>query len=125
MGEGKALWVLKRFCLLALACILFLGIGLFLGRMLLRRRMGPLALQTERTVIAEAAAAPAAEELLDLNTASADELADLPGIGPELAARIVAYRRENGPFRYPYEIMKIPGVEEKTFTALRDRITVG
>ena len=125
MREGRFAWILKRFCLLATVCILCLGIGLFFGRMLLRRNMGALALQTERTVIAEYTPAPVSEDRINLNTASANELADLPGLGPALAERIVDYRRENGRFRFPFEIMNIPGIDEKTYAALRDRITVG
>ena len=125
MREGGSAWVLRRFCPILLACILCLGTGLFLGRMLLRRNMGALALQTQKTVIAEYTPSPAPEGCLNLNTASAGELAELPGIGPTLAERIVDYRRTNGWFRYPYELMDIPGIDEKTYTALRDRITVG
>ena len=125
MREGGTAWVLRRFCPLVLVCILCLGTGLFLGRMLLRRSMGALALQTKGTVIAEYTPGPATEDRLNVNTASVEELAELPGVGRTLAERIVAYRRENGRFRYPYELMDIPGVDEKTYLDLRDRITVG
>ena len=61
---------------------------------------------------------------LDLNTATAEELAGLPGIGPELAGRIVAYREEHGGFGSIEEIMEVSGIGEGKFTALEGRITV-
>lgn len=56
----------------------------------------------------EAAAAPAGP--VDVNTAPAQALTALPGIGPALAARIVAYRERNGRFRSPAELEKVPGI---------------
>lgn len=53
-----------------------------------------------------------------------EELAQLPGIGEELARRIVEYRAENGPFEAVEEIMEVSGIGEGKFTALEDRITV-
>ena len=61
---------------------------------------------------------------LDLNSAAVEELAELPGIGEELARRIVAYRTENGPFETVEEIMKVSGIGEGRFAALEGRIIV-
>lgn len=47
---------------------------------------------------------------IDLNRASAEELDELPGIGPALAGRIVTYRKENGPFRTWDDVEKVAGV---------------
>ena len=58
------------------------------------------------------------------NTATAEELATLPGIGPELAGRIVAYREEQGGFGSIEEIMEVSGIGEGKFAALKGRITV-
>ena len=62
--------------------------------------------------------------LLDLNTASAEELAELPGIGAELAERVAAWREENGPFETVEDLMKVSGIGEKKLEGLRDRVTV-
>ena len=61
---------------------------------------------------------------LDLNTAGVEPLAELPGIGEELARRIVEYRSENGPFKAPEDIMLVPGIGEGKFAALEGRIAV-
>ena len=61
---------------------------------------------------------------LDLNTAPAEELAKLPGIGEALAARITAYREEHGPFEAVEDLMNVSGIGEKKLEGLRDRVTV-
>lgn len=61
---------------------------------------------------------------LDINTASGEELSSLPGIGEELARRIVTYRTENGPFASVEELMEVSGIGEGKLAGLRDRITV-
>ena len=61
---------------------------------------------------------------LNLNRATAEELAGLPGIGVELAGRIVACREERGGFESVEEIMEVPGIGEGKFAALEGRITV-
>ena len=61
---------------------------------------------------------------LDLNTATEEELAELPGIGAELAKRIAAYREEHGGFSSVEEIMEVSGIGEGKFAALEGRIAV-
>ncbi len=53
-----------------------------------------------------AAAKPAAAMVVNINTASATEIATLPGIGDKTAARIVEYRQKNGPFKKVEEILE-------------------
>lgn len=63
-------------------------------------------------------------ELVDLNTADAEELAGLEGIGPALAERIIAYREENGPFEHASDVMNVPGIGEGIFAKIKDSVTV-
>jgi len=77
-------------------------------------------------VITEGTTSPlAGEELVDINTASLEELDKLPGIGPTIAQRIIDYRTENGPFATIDDIVNVPGIGSATFDEIRDQITVG
>lgn len=64
-------------------------------------------------------------DIININTASAEELMSLSGIGETLSARIVAYREQNGPFRTIEDIMNVSGIGEGKFSAIKDRIVVG
>ena len=66
----------------------------------------------------------AAEALIDLNRATAKEFERLPGIGPQIAARIVAYREQNGAFKRVEDITKVKGIGAKTLERLRPHLTV-
>ena len=68
--------------------------------------------------------APTANDLININTADADELATLKGIGPALAQRIIDYREQNGGFKSIDEIKNVRGVGEKKFAAFKDKITI-
>ena len=61
----------------------------------------------------------------DLNTSTAKELQQLPGIGKGLAKRIVDYRTANGPFKTVEDLIKVKGIGKKTFAKMQDRLTVG
>jgi len=62
---------------------------------------------------------------ININTASIAELQKLPRIGEVVAKRIVDFRDKNGKFKKIEEIMKVRGIGEKTFTNIKDLITVG
>jgi competence ComEA-like helix-hairpin-helix protein len=76
---------------------------------------------------AQAMAAPRSGEpkALDLNRATADELARLPGVGQGLAQRIVEERQRRGRFESPDELRHVLGMGPKKLTALRALVTVG
>ncbi|MFN3763823.1 MAG: helix-hairpin-helix domain-containing protein [Anaerolineae bacterium] len=77
--------------------------------------------------ISEGVPAPTAPARLriNINTATAEELQQLPRVGPGLAQRIVAYREMYGPFKAPEDLMRVSGIGESIFAAIRDYITVG
>jgi competence protein ComEA len=76
-----------------------------------------------RTAAASAGApGHAAGAVVDLNTATAAELATLPGIGPALAQRIVDSRARNGRFRSPADLARVPGIGAKTVERLAGRV---
>lgn len=71
------------------------------------------------------AQAPAAEQAtLNLNSATADQLAALPGIGPKVAERILEYRTKNGGFKKIEELMNVKGIGEKSFLKLKPLVSV-
>ena len=59
---------------------------------------------------------------IEINSATADDLAALPGIGPTIAGRIVAMRSEAGPFPSPEALRKVKGVGPKKLDAVRHLI---
>ena len=61
---------------------------------------------------------------VNINTAGAGELDNVPEVGAAIAARIIAYREANGPFTKIEDIMKVSGIKDATFAKMRDFITV-
>ena len=68
--------------------------------------------------------AAAAKATVNLNTASVDQLADLPGVGKATAQRILEYRQKSGGFKKIEELMNVKGIGEKSFLKLKPLITV-
>ena len=69
-----------------------------------------------------ASAAPPA--VVDLNTATLRDLDTLPRIGPGLAQRILDWRHANGGFSAPEDLLEVPGIGDRTFEGLRERVRV-
>ena len=75
--------------------------------------------------VAEGAVAEAgASTLVNINSATAEELETLPGIGEVLAATIIQYREEHGPFTSVDQLVDVSGIGEVTLEELRDHVTV-
>lgn len=75
--------------------------------------------------LAVAASKPAPTGKVNLNTASAEQLTVLPGVGQKLAARIVEYRQKAGGFKSTQELMNVQGIGEKNFGKIQAYLTVG
>lgn len=83
------------------------------------------AVQEKQPVRYENGQQPETDGLIDLNTADRLLLETLPGIGPELADRILAYREEYGPFIAKEQIMDVEGIGEVRYEKLEPLITIG
>lgn len=88
----------------------------------------PLGLALLLTLPLSAAGAPKAKaptRPINLNTATATELTQLPKIGAKAAERIVAYRKQHGGFQRPEDLLSVKGIGEKSFLKLKPYLTVG
>lgn len=95
---------------------------------LLQREPVPAPEPVERALPPPAATAPAGPvgpapaRAIDLNTAGVAELDGLPGIGPVLAARIVAHREAHGPFRGAEELLAVQGIGPRLLERIGSRV---
>ena len=83
---------------------------------------------TFATGMAMAAAKPAPAGKVNINTASAEQLTTLPGVGPKLAARIVEYRQKSGAFKSVQELMNVTDIDpcnSVTYIQLSIRLHMG
>jgi len=69
--------------------------------------------------------AMAEEKLVNINSASAAQLAELKGIGSAKAEAIVAFRDKSGPFKSVDDLQQVSGIGEKLLAKLRPQVTVG
>ena len=69
--------------------------------------------------------APAEDARIDLNLATVSELEQLKGIGPVTGEAIVRWREEHGAFQSVEDLLEVPGIGEKTVSAVRDYVYIG
>ncbi len=106
-----------------------LVLGFFAGRNFNRSPVLIRTLPAPTTAAASAPSAPTQSEetlgILDLNTATAQQLQTLPGIGAVLAQRIIDYRSAHGPFQTVGDLVNVSGIGEKKLEAIWDYVTIG
>ncbi|MDX9708257.1 MAG: ComEA family DNA-binding protein [Trichloromonas sp.] len=75
----------------------------------------------------EVFAAPKAatvQKVVNINTATLEQLEALPGVGPVSAQRILEYRDQIGPFKSVDQLVEVKGIGEKSLGKFRDLVTV-
>lgn len=104
----------------AFFCLL---LGVFLGRSSNKSYINlqdVQSIQTQPTATKE----PDTIGKIDINTATAEQLQLLPGIGGSLSQRIIDYRKEHGGFTNIEELMNVSGIGEKKFANIKDYIMI-
>ena len=108
--------------------------GFFLGKNLnpapVQIQALPDATVAQPTNAAEAATepkdtTPTEPPIININTATSEQLQTLPSIGPVIAERIITYRNENGNFASVTDLLNVSGIGEKTLETLFDLVTTG
>lgn len=99
------------------ACILFMG-GVLIGR------LSYSSYDPSENLIAPTRPTISLKEAININTADAAQLQNLPGIGRTLAERIVQYREINGPFETSYQLLNVEGIGEKKLSDIFHLIIV-
>jgi competence protein ComEA len=92
------------------------------ARALLADTSGPG--RTSRATSRRAAPPSLQDGSVDVNTATLEQLVSLPGIGEEIARRIIEYRGENGPFESVKELLEVKGIGPKKLERMRRFIVV-
>lgn len=111
--------------LAALAAFLLLTSGYFLGRRTVRGvRVSAEDGVPARELTALSTQAETETERLNINTATVEQLTQLPQIGEVIAQRIVDYRTQHGPFSAVSELLNVEGIGQSRYEAIRDYITV-
>ena len=73
---------------------------------------------------AQSASGTQSSNLISLNTSSASQLEDLPGVGPALAGRIVDWREANGSYKTKEDLLNVAGIGDKLFASIKDLVTL-
>jgi len=75
-------------------------------------------------LLSSMAFAAESRRVVNVNTADTTQLALLPRVGPAVAQRIVDFRKENGPFKSPEDLMLVQGIGEKTYQLIKPYVAV-
>lgn len=103
--------------IIATAIFLCMLIGIFIGR----NSVNPLKFPSNNNL----SSTQQSDVRIDINTATHAQLTLLPGIGDELAGRIIDYRTQNGPFTSIAELLCIQGIGKSKLENIQDYIKTG
>lgn len=126
----KAAVIITGFLLCAVCSFIF---GFYISNNSEMKKSGVYTISVEHTSYSDSLPAytaepskdgQASELMININTATAEELEELNGIGEKLAARIIAYREEIGGFKYTYEIMDVSGIGDVLYDKIKNNIYV-
>lgn len=90
----------------------------------MRTRTARIATLGALLLLSIAAVGFAASGVVNVNTASADQLALLPRVGPSVAASIIEYRGANGAFKQAEDLMLVQGIGERTYELIRPYVVL-
>ncbi len=110
--------MLKKETALCLSVLLTVAFLIFLS-------LSQISFASPGAVVRPARQSAVGDSRININLADAAELQTLPGIGPALADSIVSWRDEHGFFQDAEALLEVPGIGEKTFSAVRDYIVTG
>ena len=85
----------------------------------------PAATEMTEEVVTETEPEETQTGIININTATSQELQTLPGIGPVYAQRIIDYREKYGPFETVGDLLKIEGIGPKRLEDIWDYVTTG
>ena len=116
----------RRLAAFVIPALALLTCGVLLGVYITQTRT-PYTVSVQRPIAVEADETRDTQDdargLLDLNTATAEDLEELPGVGPAIAERIIAYREQCGQFLDPEQLLEVDGIGPSKYEKIRDLVT--
>ena len=109
-------------CTCILAAFILVTAGIFIGRNI---QNNTLFLSGLSEPLPSVSSQQDTRGLVDINSASVNQLQQVPGIGPVLAQRIIDYRDQNGPFAHVAELTNVDGIGSQTLQSIFEYITAG
>lgn len=108
--------------LIALGAFAVIGLGVLCYRTYFARPKLRVIHSEDKSAAADYEKIIKGRNSVNINTADAQKIETLPGIGPKLAGDIIAYRTEHGPFLLREDLLKVKGIGRNKFDGIKDLI---